>query len=131
MLRAKGIPARLRVGFGAYFNPPLFEDHWVCEYWSAQGGRWMLADPQFDEVWCSRLHVRHDVVDVPRDQFLVASDAWRSCRAGGTGPARFGIELTGLRGLWFVAGSLVREVAALNKVEVLPVGRLGRAAETE
>src|ERR1700740_1607601 len=26
MLRAKGVPARSRCGFGAYFNPPNFED---------------------------------------------------------------------------------------------------------
>ena len=36
MLRAKGVPARSRSGFAAYFNPPNFEDHWVCEYWDAQ-----------------------------------------------------------------------------------------------
>ena len=29
MLRAKRIPARGRVGFGAYFNPGIFEDHVV------------------------------------------------------------------------------------------------------
>ena len=29
MLRAKGVPARSRCGFAAYFNPPNFEDHWV------------------------------------------------------------------------------------------------------
>ena len=33
---------------------------------------------------------------------------------------RFGISFVDLHGLWFVAGSLVREVAALNKVEMLP-----------
>ena len=27
MLRAKGVPARARCGFGAYFNPGHFEDH--------------------------------------------------------------------------------------------------------
>ena len=35
LLRAKGVPARARCGFGAYFNPGFFEDHWVCEYWNA------------------------------------------------------------------------------------------------
>jgi len=35
MLRAKGVPARARCGFGTYFNPGYFEDRWVCEYWSA------------------------------------------------------------------------------------------------
>src|SRR3989475_8103242 len=29
LLRARGLPARARCGFGAYFAPPRFEDHWV------------------------------------------------------------------------------------------------------
>jgi transglutaminase-like putative cysteine protease len=28
MLRAQGVPARARSGFGSYFNPGFFEDHW-------------------------------------------------------------------------------------------------------
>jgi len=39
MLRAQGVPARARCGFGSYFNPGRFEDHWVCEYWDAARGR--------------------------------------------------------------------------------------------
>src|SRR5262249_35532001 len=42
LLRAKGIPARARCGFGTYFNPPHFEDHWACEYWHAAEARWAL-----------------------------------------------------------------------------------------
>lgn len=120
MLRAKGIPARARCGFGAYFNPPYFEDHWVCEYWNAAEARWVLVDPQFDEVWRTRLKIDHDILDVPRDRFLVAGDAWAQCRAGKADPAKFGIVFANLRGLWFIAGELVREAAALNKMEMLP-----------
>jgi hypothetical protein len=120
MLRAKGIPARVRCGFGAYFNPGYFEDHWVCEFWNAGEQRWVIADPQFDDVWKTKLNIDHDVLDVPRDCFLTASDAWSACRRGDLDPSKFGIYFTGLRGLWFVAGSLIRDVAALNKVEILP-----------
>ncbi len=120
MLRAKGIRARARGGFGAYFNAPYFEDHWVCEYWRSTEGRWALADAQFDAVWREKSGVRHDVLDVPRDQFLVAGEAWRRCRSGEADPGKFGIVFAGLRGLWFVAGSLVRDVAALNGVQTLP-----------
>src|SRR5262249_35621215 len=81
MLRAKGIPARARCGFGSYFNPPYFENHWVCEDWRAVESRWALADPPLDEVWRARLNVSHDLLDVPRDRFLVAGDAWVKCRA--------------------------------------------------
>jgi hypothetical protein len=120
MLRAKGVPARARCGFGAYFNPPKFEDHWVCEFWNADEKRWVLADPQFDEVWLRRLSIRHDVMDVPRTHFLTAAEAWRRCRSGEADPVLFGISFAGLFGLWFIAGNLVRDLAALNRVEMLP-----------
>jgi hypothetical protein len=119
MLRAKGVPARSRCGFAAYFNPPNFEDHWVCEYWDSRESRWRLIDAQLDEVWRSRLGIRFDALDVPRTQFLTVSDAWRRCRDGEP-DERFGISFAGLRGLWFVAGSLVRDMAALNKMEIAP-----------
>jgi len=119
MLRAKRIPARGRCGFGAYFNPGYFEDHVVCEYWNASEGRWALADPQFDDVWRERLSIRHDVLDVPRDQFLIAGDAWAAWRPGNTDPQKFGIVQGNLRGWWFLVGNLIHDVAAVNKVELL------------
>ena len=120
MLRAKGVPARSRCGFAAYFNPPSFEDHWLCEYWDAQERRWRLADPQIDDVWRGRLNICFDTLDLPRAQFLTAGEAWRRCRSGEADARRFGISFAGLRGLWFVAGSLVRDMAALNKKEMAP-----------
>ncbi|MBO0759002.1 MAG: transglutaminase domain-containing protein, partial [Bradyrhizobiaceae bacterium] len=120
MLRAQGVPARVRCGFGDYFDPASFEDHWVCEYWNGSEHRWIIIDPQFDDVWNSRLNIRHDVLDVPRDRFLTASDAWRACRSGTLDASKFGIGFARLRGLWFISGSLVRDVAALNKIEILP-----------
>jgi hypothetical protein len=120
MLRAGGIPARARSGFGTYFNPPYYEDHWVCESWNASEHRWALADPQFDHTWQTRHGIDHDVLDVPRSRFLVAGEAWRRCRAGSADPSRFGIDFVKLRGLWFIAGSLIRDVAALTKIEMLP-----------
>jgi hypothetical protein len=120
MLRSHGIPARVRFGFGTYFNPGHFEDHTVCEYWRASEKRWVLSDPQFDAVWKSKLHVEHDVNDVPHERFLTSGRAWQMCRAGRADPAKFGIYFGDLRGLWFVAGSVIREAAALCKVELLP-----------
>jgi hypothetical protein len=56
---------------------------------------------------------------VPPDRFLIAADAWAQCRAGDADPSKFGIFKGDLRGLWFIAGSLVHDVAALNKMEML------------
>ena len=120
ILRAKGIPARARIGFGAYFNTGYFEDHQVCEYWNQDQQRWVLVDAQLDGVWHDKLGLELDNLDVHRDEFVAASGAWRKCRSGELDPGRFGISFVDLHGLWFVAGSLVREVAALNKVEMLP-----------
>ena len=120
ILRAKGIPARARIGFGAYFNPGYLEDHQVCEYWNQEQQRWVLVDAQLDDVWHDKLGLELDNLDVRPDEFVAASDAWRKCRSGEMDPGRCGISFVDLRGLWFVAGSLVRDVAALNKVEMLP-----------
>jgi hypothetical protein len=120
MLRAKGIAARARCGFATYFNPGYFEDHWVCEYWSAKEERWVRVDSQIDEVHRSKLTIDFDTLDVPAARFLSAGAAWKQCRMGRADPKKFGIHKGNMRGLWFIAGDLVRDVAALNKVEVLP-----------
>jgi Transglutaminase-like superfamily len=118
MLRAKGVPARARCGFGAYFNPGHFEDHWVCEYWKAAEARWVLVDAQIDALQRAKLKPDFDWLDVPRDRFVIAGDAWAHCRAGEADPSIFGIFA--MRGLWFIAGNLMRDVAALNNMEMLP-----------
>ena len=119
MLRAKHIPCRCRSGFGSYFNPGFYEDHVVCEYWNAAEKRWMLADPQFDEAWRNASKVDHDILDVPRDRFLIAADAWTLCQTGRSDPARVGTVNGNLRGLWFIAANLVHDLSALNKMEML------------
>jgi hypothetical protein len=118
LLRARGIPARARCGFGAYFTPSGFEDHWVCEVWNGALGAWHLVDAQLDSVQRKAMHIAFDPLDVPRDQFLVAGDAWQRCRRGDADPQRFGI--LDMRGLWFVRGNLVRDLAAHAKRELLP-----------
>lgn len=118
MLRHHGVPARARCGFAAYFQKGKFLDHWVTEHWDSARGAWVLADPQVDELQRSLFKVAFDPADVPRDQFLVAGDAWRLCRSGTADPQDFGI--LDMFGLWFVAGNVVRDLAALNNREMLP-----------
>ncbi|WP_448116423.1 hypothetical protein [Mesorhizobium amorphae] len=120
IFRHHGIPARGRGGFGAYFNAGKYEDHWVCEYWKEDEGRWALLDAQFDDVFIRNLSVGHDIHDVPHDQFLTSPDTWQRCRSGALDAELFGIEFSQMRGLWFVAGSLLRDLATLNGFEILP-----------
>jgi len=118
ILRHQGVPARARCGFGRYFLPDRFEDHWVCEIWHAAEKRWVLVDAQLDPLQVGALGIGFDPRDVPRDQFVVGGEAWRMCRTGQADPEAFGIF--DMHGLWFVRGDFVRDVAALNKVELLP-----------
>jgi len=118
LLRHQGIPARARCGFGAYFMPGHFEDHWVTEYWNQAQSRWVLVDAQLDALQCGVLGLSFDPLDVPRTQFIVGGRAWQMCRFGEHDPDTFGIF--DMHGLGFVRGNLVRDVAALNKVELLP-----------
>jgi len=132
LLRARGMPARARCGFATYFRPDHFEDHWTCECWDAGSGRWRLVDAQLDAFQREALKIDFDPLDVPRDRFLCGGAAWQACRSGAADPERFGIH--DMHGLWFVRGDLVRDFAALNKVELLPWdhgwGHLGGEDET-
>lgn len=120
VLREQGIAARARCGFGAYFTPGKYEDHWVCEYWNPAKSRWILVDAQIDAVQREAFHLDFDPLDVPCDRFVIAGDAWQMCRNGGAAPNRFGLSHIGLQGLWFVAGNVLRDFAALNRMEMLP-----------
>jgi hypothetical protein len=118
LLQHQGVPARARCGFGAYFMPGHFEDHWVCETWNAAQGRWVLVDAQLDAFQRQVLKPPFDPLDVPRDQFITAGKAWEMCRAGQADSDCFGIF--DMHGWWFIWGNVMRDFLALNKVEILP-----------
>jgi hypothetical protein len=118
MLRSKGIAARARCGFGAYFTKGRFVDHWVTEVFDEAQQRWILVDAQIDDRQRALFGIDFDTLDVPRDRFLVAGDAWRLCRDGQADPQSFGV--LDMAGLWFIASNVIRDVAALNNREMLP-----------
>ena len=120
ILREQGVPARARCGFGAYFIPGRFEDHWVAEYWNEAQQRWILVDAQLDAVQRKAFGIAIDPLDVPRDRFIVAADAWQMCREGRADPGLFGLSIINEAGLWWVAQNLIRDLACLNRVEMLP-----------
>jgi hypothetical protein len=118
LLQAQGTPARPRCGFGAYFTPEHYEDHWVCEYWQAARQRWVLVDAQLDALQCEVLNPPFGPLDVPRDQFITGGKAWQMCRQGLARPEQFGIF--DMNGWWFIWGNVARDFLALNKIEILP-----------
>ncbi|MGD8456387.1 MAG: transglutaminase-like domain-containing protein [Anaerolineales bacterium] len=118
MLRYKGIPARTRIGFAAYFAPGWHEDHIIAEMWDEAGHKWVLVDPELDDIHQKALKYDFDPCDVPRQQFLPGGMAWQRCREGQADPNTFGYGNT-IGGLPNIRGNLVRDFAYLNKVEVL------------
>ena len=118
LLRRAGIPARARCGFGAYFEPGKYVDHWVTEYWNEAEHRWVRIDAQLDDVQRAAIAPDFDTEDLPPGPFLPAGEAWRQCRTGRADPDTFGIFE--FWGLWFVQANVVRELAALNRMELLP-----------
>lgn len=126
ILRSKGIPARLRCGFAGYFSD-FYEDHWLTEYWNETEKRWVLVDANVDDVEREAYHVTIDINDVPYGPYLFAGDVWLQCRQGKLDPNNFGVSSIGAQGMWFIRNNVIRDLAALNKVEVLPWDEWGLA----
>src|SRR5438445_150569 len=93
------------------------DDH--LAYYTRQGP---FTDPaeyaQLFALQRDQLHVEFDTTDLPTGRFLPAGRAWRMCRDGEADPEKFGI--LGMSGRWFVRGNVVRDLLALNKLEVSP-----------
>ncbi|HEV2473921.1 MAG TPA: transglutaminase-like domain-containing protein, partial [Chthonomonadales bacterium] len=119
MLRHQGVPARVRYGFATYFEPDYFTDHVVCEYWNEGKKRWVVVDAQVDEAQHEAYQVTIDTCDVSSASFVVASKAWHMYRTGEADPALFGIFPGGPGGESFIRSGLARDLAALNKLELL------------
>ncbi|HEY0068824.1 MAG TPA: transglutaminase domain-containing protein [Chloroflexia bacterium] len=127
MLRHRGLPARARCGFARYLGPEMHYGRWVCEYWREREQRWVMVDAQMSDEAERKQHPIHfDPLDVPHTQFLTAGKAWQMCRIWRADPRRFG-QHRGDRGLGYVAAQLVRDLACLNKVEMLALDTWGLA----
>lgn len=116
MARHQGIPARARVGFASYLIPGWHLDHVVAEI--HDGTVWRLIEPQLPDDFGGV-----DLLDVPRDRFLVGADAWTAARSGDLDPDRLVVspelEVPFLRGLPYARHNLVLDLAALNKHEMI------------
>lgn len=127
LLRANGVPARVRCGFSNYFDRSVWCDHWITERWDGQGQRWVRDDPQIDELQARFVKLDFDPYDQPAGQFLTGAEAWLAARAGDVDPQHFGI--LDMWGLAFIGGNVVADFACLNKVELLPWDAWGMGLE--
>jgi hypothetical protein len=121
LLRHRGIAARARCGFATYFQPGQGVDHWITEYWHDDDSRWVRIDSEI---------MGESVLATPEDvsaaQFLTGGEAWVAYRRGDIDAAQFGVYGTGNWGPGEIRGNAIRDLAALNKVEMLPWDNWGR-----
>ena len=121
LLRHRGIAARARCGFATYFQPGRGLDHWITEYWHDGDSRWVRIDSEV---------LGQSVVSEPEDlspgEFLTGGEAWLAFREGRIDAARFGVCGTENWGPGEIRGNAIRDLAALNKVEMLPWDEWGR-----
>ncbi|MEU0190164.1 transglutaminase-like domain-containing protein [Streptomyces afghaniensis] len=124
-LRARGVPARARCGFGTYFAEGRGLDHWVTEYWNSGARRWVRVDTE---------HLGKGFVEHPEDlapgEFLTGGEAWTRYRAGLLDARLFGVAGTDHAwGPHEISGNAVRDLAALCKREMLNWDEWGRMTE--
>jgi excinuclease ABC subunit A len=122
LLRHKGIPARMRVGFADYlFDKGGFKaDHWITEYWDETNSRWVLADPDIGGMPAGLLGIQIacNLFDLRRDHdFYVAGSAWQLARAG-----KVRSDLFRYSGQWkgfpCIRGNLLHDFQSLNRLEL-------------
>ena len=78
ILKAKGIPTRVRSGFAEYLrHDEIYYDHWITEYYSYDKNRWVLVDA--DNQW-GDTKIDFDLNDIPRDKFLFSAEAYLNLR---------------------------------------------------
>ena len=115
-LRANGRAARSRCGFGTYFAPTRRSTTGWWRSGMVIAGGWSIFRSMTFSVqnwgWSSTLSTCRRV-----------SSCWpprpgNSAGVARTTPNRFGIFDEG--GFWFIASNMIRDLASLNKVEMLP-----------
>ena len=129
ILRHKGIPARMRVGFETYFEgDPYYGDHWITEYWDQEKSRWRLADadigvsavdPQgIQQATRRKLKRGLDFTDLrPGIDFITGADGWKTAREG-----KVKVDLYRANKVWkgwpLLRGNLLHDFQGLNCLEM-------------
>lgn len=119
LLRRIGIPTRVRAGFGGYFVPDTWMDHWIIEYWRPAEERWIRVDPQYGDKWFQQRDPAATSEAVAQSSYLSGGETWLRCRRGEIDPTRCNMGGDNW-GIGEVRGSVLYDLAALNQDEMLP-----------
>ncbi len=124
LLRHRGVASRVRCGFATYFQPGQALDHWVTEYRDHDQARWVRIDTEVLD-----LTLAPSPSDLRPGEFLTGGEAWAAFRRGEIDDSRFGVHGTQNWGAAEIRGNAVKDLAAMNKVEMLPWDEWGRMTE--
>ncbi|MBI5123384.1 transglutaminase domain-containing protein [Candidatus Roizmanbacteria bacterium] len=114
ILKAKGIPARVRAGFAGYFEgEKVAWDHWITQYWKAKEERWVTID-----VDGSLHRTGFDMYDIPEGKFEWSSDAWLAVRQS-TRDGNYFNNAGGFKGLITIVWQLFWDFHCLMNNEII------------
>jgi hypothetical protein len=108
ILRAQGIPSRVRVGFASYLSPPGLNksiDHWICEVWDRQRTKWILVDPDLRKI------------DFDRSEFDFAGDVWLRVQNHGEDPSRYGVARWW--GKEYIKANVIHDLSCVLNTELI------------
>jgi len=94
----------------------------LCEYWNERKERWLLVDSEINDLVRKEYKTKESFnpFDINHSEFISSGRAWQMCKAGEIKPEKIGVPSINITGFWFVIGSIVRDLASLNKIELLP-----------
>lgn len=100
-LKAKGIPARIRVGFAKYhYIDGKCDDQWITEYYDINKNKWIMVD---SSGIGGNTTIPNQILDIPKNEFFTSADAWLKLRNNSM-PAKIKLVdaggYTGLKAAW-------------------------------
>lgn len=110
ILKAKGIPTRVRSGFATYLGDKGKScDHWIIEYYKKEENRWVICDPYLSS---GDMHT-----DMNSESFGWIAKIWLDVRSGKDSISNY-IHGSCFQGLDMLARSLFYDFHALMNDEV-------------
>ena len=110
ILKAKGIPTRVRSGFASYLSDNgKSYDHWIVEYYNKEEKRFVICDPY------KNIGSRH--IDMNYDDFGWVAKIWLDIRRGKDSIDKY-IHGSSYQGLQMLARSLFFDFHALMNDEI-------------